>query len=116
MILTLTNNTTKTFNKVQVHDGGSLATGGQRENPLPYPFNWVAPLVPLGTAAFPIHEADFRHKDVPWQTFEARDMWNTVLAANSIPTANLAAVLTAESMTVPATGLFETEELLISSI
>ena len=106
MILTLTNNTTKTFNKLSVHDGGSGAIGGQLENPLPYPFAHVAPLLPTDVVALPIHEADFRYKRVPWLTFESRDQWNMILAANSdsIGAHNLAAVLTAESMTVPEIG------------
>jgi hypothetical protein len=72
------------MNDLDVHDGGSGATGGARKYPLPYPFGHIGALAAAGTKQLPMHPSDWRYKSVPWVPFEPKDQWNGLVAAGKV--------------------------------
>lgn len=81
----------------------TIATGGARVDPLPYPFDWVV-LQENGHAddskQLPIHPEDWGHKAVPWLPLTPREEWNMLVQAKKVTLAFAA-----------QTGVRDSEEL-----
>ena len=91
-IATLTNTSGGVLNKLDVHEGGSLAVGGQVKDPLPYPFNWVGQtaasgdvgLADAGTAVYAMHPQDFNYKPLLWKALAPIDEMKQMLMAGQV--------------------------------
>lgn len=55
------------------------ATGGARKRPLPYPFGHIGSLAASGTKQLPMHPRDWRHKPVPYESFDAGEQWQQLV-------------------------------------
>lgn len=92
MQLTVTNaHTTLILNDPDVMDtqpaGATLGTarviarGGNRKNALPFPFTWVPPVNPAGTAIFPVHTQDFLRSQAPMaDSMTPGQEWNQLVS------------------------------------
>lgn len=91
MLVSVTNlSSTLTLNALATTTNGSVATtgvatlvatGGQREYPLPYPFNDIV-LAPSAAFAvpLPINQQDWRHKPIVGQAFEPVQEWAALIS------------------------------------
>lgn len=86
MLVTVTNVSTATINNVIPGGSGvsSDAVGGSKNKPLPYPFGHIGPLAASASKQLPMHPADWRHKAVPWLTFEPVTEWNQLVQAGTV--------------------------------
>ena len=84
MIVTLTNTSGGVLNDLDIHDGGSLAVGGQRKDPLPYPFGHIGPLLDTIAKVLPMHTRDWRYKSVPWLPQEPSIEWQQLVQAGTV--------------------------------
>lgn len=61
------------------------ATGGQRKDPLPYPFAMIGSLAAAATKQLPMHPRDWRHRDVfVGSPFEAGEEWQQLVQAGTV--------------------------------
>lgn len=86
MLVTVTNETSGTINNLQENSGG--ATGGVRENALPYPFGWIGELAAAGTKQLTMHPGDLYKRDVlngsaqmVWEKFQQMIQAGTISVA-----------------------------------
>jgi hypothetical protein len=89
MLVTCTNVTTRTINKLETLTGGTgtsalLATGGNRTDPLPYPFGHIGELLAAGTKQLPMHDRDWRYRSVPGLTQEPSIEWQQLVQAGVV--------------------------------
>ena len=89
MIVTITNTSGATINDLQTLTGGVgvsalNAVGGQRNNPLPYPFGHIGALANAATSVLPMHPADWRRKRVPSMAMQPSTQWNQMVQANTV--------------------------------
>ncbi len=92
MLVTVENQQATDMNALatETHGTGTaqtVATGGARVDPLPYPFDWVV-LQENGHAddakQLPMHQEDWHHKQVPWLPQTPREEWNTLVQASKV--------------------------------
>ena len=61
------------------------ATGGQKDNPLPFPFSHVAPIAAAGaSAALPVRLADFIRRATPHSPLTVGQEWNQLVQNNYV--------------------------------
>lgn len=89
MLVTVTNVTSRTINKLEELTGGTgpaalLAVGGNRLDPLPYPFGHIGSLAASGTKQLPMHARDWRYKSVPWLPQEPSIEWQQLVQAGVV--------------------------------
>jgi len=110
MLVTVENQQATAMNQLGTEDHGvgtarTLATGGGRVDPLPFPFNHVV-LLENGAAGgadakqLAMHQGDWNHKQVPWLTHAPREEWNMLVQAGKVTLAFAA-----------ETGVTDSEEL-----
>lgn len=85
MLVTITNDSAVTINKLQEYAG---ATGGVRENGLPYPFGWIGDLAAAASKQLTMHPGDLYHRDVmngsaqmAWEKFQQMIQAGTISVA-----------------------------------
>lgn len=83
MLVTVTNTSGATINTLAVAEDG-VATGGHRDNALPYPFAQATDLANAGSIVLPMHEADFRGTTQMRRGQPARDQWNQLVQAGTV--------------------------------
>lgn len=88
MLMTVTNTSGHVLNDFDTYYGYSPtplvnAVGGQRRDPLPYPFDWVI-LAIGGNKQLPIRPRDFTHKAVPWLPLRPGEEWNQMIQAGKV--------------------------------
>ena len=86
MLVTVTNETAGTINNLQENSAG--ATGGVRENALPFPFGWIGDLASSGTKQLTMHPGDLYHRSVmngsaqmAWEKFQQMIQAGTISVA-----------------------------------
>ena len=89
MLVTVTNTSGFDMNDLDTYTSGSgtatvVAKGGQRKNPLPYPFGHIGKLANAGTKQLPMHPRDWRYKSVPWISMEPGEEWNNLVTAGKV--------------------------------
>jgi hypothetical protein len=91
MLMTVTNTSGHILNDFDTYYGYSPtplvnAVGGQRRDPLPYPFDWVVLQAagPLVSKQLPIRPRDFTHKAVPWLPLRPGEEWNQMIQAGKV--------------------------------
>lgn len=87
-LMTVTNLQATAMNAVDSNSAG--ATGGARKDPLPHPFQHIVLSATGGGSdakQLPVHQADFRHKSVPWLSMEPREEWNMLVQAGKVTVA-----------------------------
>jgi hypothetical protein len=111
MLATVTNTSGRTINKLDSYLGyaGGLgvssAVGGNRTDPLPYPFGHIGELAAAGTKQLPMHPRDFRYKAVPSMPREAGEDWQVMIQAGVVTLAFAA-----------ETGRRDSEELFVNAV
>lgn len=100
MLVTVENQQATDMNALATEDHGvgtarTIATGGARVDPIPFPFDWVV-LQENGHAddakQLPMHQQDWTHKQVPWLTHTPGEEWNTLVQASKVTLAFAAEV------------------------
>jgi len=89
MLVTVTNTSGRTINTADTLTGGVgpsalLAVGGNRIDPLPYPFAHIGELADAGTKQLPMHDRDWRYKAVPWLTQEPSIEWQQLVQGDIV--------------------------------
>lgn len=84
MLVTITNTSGRILNAADVHDGGSGAVGGERKDPLPYPFGHIGSLAIAGTRQLSMRGKDWRYKSVPWLAMEPSEEWNILVQRGDV--------------------------------
>lgn len=89
MLMTVTNTSGRTINDLERYTGGfgpaSLyAEGGNRIDPLPYPFAHIGPLADTASFELPMHNRDWRYRSVPWLTMEPSKEWQQLVQASVV--------------------------------
>jgi len=86
MLVTVTNDSGSTINNLQENSGG--ATGGVRENALPYPFGWIGDLAAAANKQLTMHPGDLYHRSVmngsaqmAWEKFQQMIQAGTISVA-----------------------------------
>lgn len=88
MLVTVTNTSGITLNTLALAEDG-VATGGSRENPLPYPFGHIGELLDTIAKVLPMHTADLREgaggaTAQMGRGLPARDRWNQLVQAGTV--------------------------------
>jgi hypothetical protein len=89
MLMSVVNNSsTLTLNALDVLSGGTgpsalFATGGNRTNPLPYPFNMVT-IGPSATLVLPAHHRDMDRQKPSFNTHSPSEAWNQMIQAGTV--------------------------------
>lgn len=89
MLVTVTNTSGRTINALDAITGGTgpaavYATGGNRTDPLPYPFGHIGPLANSATKQLPMQARDWRYKSVPWLPMEPSKEWQQLVQAGIV--------------------------------
>lgn len=89
MLMTVTNTSGHVLNDFDTYYGYSPtplvnAVGGQRKDPLPYPFGHVVLGIGASSLALPVRPRDWTHKRVPWLTLDPGEEWNQVVQAGKV--------------------------------
>lgn len=91
MLVTVTNTSGGDINDLQTRVGSIpgpaslLATGGQRNNPLPYPFGHIGTLANTGTKQLAMHPRDWRHSHMQAKDgFEPSLQWQQLVQAGTV--------------------------------
>jgi hypothetical protein len=86
MLVTVTNESAATINTLQTNSGG--ATGGVRENALPYPFGWIGDLAAAATKQLTMHPGDLYYRSsihgspqMAWEKFQQMIQAGTISVA-----------------------------------
>ncbi len=67
---------------------GITATGGSRNNPLPFPFEHVAEMAAAAvSAALPIHAGDLLRSKTPYSPLPVRIQWQQMIQAKKVTVA-----------------------------
>jgi hypothetical protein len=91
-LVTVENQQATQMNYLATEEHGSgtaqtIATGGARVDPLPFPFDWVV-LGVNGSATdakqLPMHPDDWDHKQVPWLPHRPGELWNMLVQAGKV--------------------------------
>lgn len=82
MLVTITNETSGVINNLQETEG---ATGGQRENALPYPFGHIGELAASATKQLPMHPQDLYHREcLNGSPLNAQELMQQMIQAGTI--------------------------------
>ena len=86
MLVTVTNESAATINNLQENSGG--ATGGVRDNALPFPFGWIGDLAAAATKQLTMHPGDLYKRSclngsaqMAWEKFQQMIQAGTISVA-----------------------------------
>ena len=112
MIATLENTSGRTINDYDVinnnyTDGPAdlYAEGGNRTDPVPYPFSHIDPLADTDTIDLPMHPADFRRQHVMQSALEPAAEWQQLIQSGVATLAFAAEV-----------GVVDAEEIAVGTV
>lgn len=106
MLTTLTNVSGRALNVLETYTGGEgpsalSASGGNRTDPLPYPFSHIGEFAIAGTKQLAMHERDFYHEQVVGSGQKPSKQWQGLIQAGVVTLTNAA-----ETNDVDAEDLF----------
>lgn len=91
MLTTVTNTSGGDINDLQTRTGAIpgpaslLAVGGQRNNPLPYPFGHIGTLADTASEQLPMHPRDWRYEAMQCKDgFEPSLQWQQLVQAGTV--------------------------------
>lgn len=89
MLMSVQNNSsTLTLNAIETVIAGSgpsglVLSGGNRTNPLPYPFNLVT-IAPSATKILPAHHRDMEYRKPSFDPQQSSEQWNQMIQAGTV--------------------------------
>jgi hypothetical protein len=60
------------------------AVGGNKKNPLPFPFGHIGSMANAATKQLPMHPADWHYKSVPSMPMDPATEWNMMVQAGKV--------------------------------